>query len=261
MQERTSELQTVNSELETAKERLKEFDRLKSQFLSHCSHELRTPLTSIKGFAENLLRGTVGSLSERQELYLTRINANTDRLTRMIADLLDLSRIESGTIRMAWTQVSLPELVREVAEQLQFIAQSKEQNLEVLCPDDSLITIGDRDRLQQIVTNLTQNALKFTPEKGTISIALTRLDSKCIVMGVSDTGPGIPDESLSNLFEPFFQAQQDHDTGVKGLGLGLAIVKNLVDLHKGTITVESTLGEGTTFRVTLPTEQEPQTDS
>ena len=218
VQERTSELQTVNLELETANERLKEFDRLKSQFLSHCSHELRTPLTSIKGFAENLLRGTVGTLSERQELYLTRINANTDRLTRMIADLLDLSRIESGTIRMAWTQVSLLELVREVTEQLQFIAQSKEQTLKVLCPNDSLSMIGDRDRLQQIVTNLAHNALKFTPERGTVSIELTQENSTGITMRISDTGPGIPDEALSNLFEPFFQAQQDHDTGIERFG-------------------------------------------
>lgn len=255
VQERTAELRTVNRELETANERLKELDRLKSQFLSHCSHELRTPLTSIKGFAENMLRGTLGTLSERQQLYLTRINANADRLTRMIADLLDLSRIESGTIHMVWTQVSLPKLVHEVTEQLQFLAQDKEQNLRVVCPDDQLTMVGDQDRLHQIVTNLAHNALKFSPNKGTVTIELCQEGLNRIVIKVSDTGPGIPSQALAKLFEPFFQAHNDHDLGVKGLGLGLAIVKNLVDLHRGTITVESTLGEGTTFRVTLPTEQ------
>ena len=256
VQERTTELQTVNRELETANERLKELDRLKSQFLSHCSHELRTPLTSIKGFAENMLRGTLGTLSERQLLYLNRINANADRLTRMIADLLDLSRIESGTVRMVWTQVALPELVHEIIEQLQFMAQKKEQHLTVICHNDQLTMVGDQDRLQQIVTNLAHNALKFTPEEGTVSLGVFSESPSSIVLEVSDTGPGIPAESLSNLFDPFFQAHNDHEVGVKGLGLGLAIVKNLVSLHGGTIEVKSTLGEGTTFRVTLPSEPE-----
>ena len=261
VQERTTELQTVNLELETANQRLKELDRLKSQFLSHCSHELRTPLTSIKGFAENMLRGTLGALSERQLLYLNRINANADRLTRMIADLLDLSRIESGTVRMVWTQVALPELVHEITEQLQFMAQAKEQHLTVICHNDQLTMVGDPDRLQQIVTNLAHNALKFTPEKGTVTIGIFSEGPSSMVMEISDTGPGIPAESLSNLFDPFFQAHNDHEVGVKGLGLGLAIVKNLVSLHGGTITVNSTLGEGTTFRVTLPTEPEASLSS
>ena len=256
VQERTTELQTVNRELESANERLKELDRLKSQFLSHCSHELRTPLTSIKGFAENMLRGTLGSLSERQLLYLNRINANADRLTRMIADLLDLSRIESGTVRMVWAQVALPELVQEITEQLQFMAQKKEQHLKVICDNHQLTMVGDQDRLQQIVTNLAHNALKFTPEEGTVSIGVFSESPNSIVIEVSDTGPGIPAESLSNLFDPFFQAHNDHEVGVKGLGLGLAIVKNLVSLHGGNIEVKSTLGQGTTFRVTLPTEPE-----
>ena len=261
VQERTTELQTVNLELETANQRLKELDRLKSQFLSHCSHELRTPLTSIKGFAENMLRGTLGALSERQLLYLNRINANADRLTRMIADLLDLSRIESGTVRMVWTQVALPELVYEITEQLQFMAQAKEQHLQVICHNDQLTMVGDQDRLQQIVTNLAHNALKFTPEKGTVKIGIFSEGPSSRVMEISDTGPGIPSESLSNLFDPFFQAHNDHEVGVKGLGLGLAIVKNLVSLHGGTITVKSTVGEGTTFRVALPTEPEASLSS
>jgi signal transduction histidine kinase len=253
--ERTVELQQVNVELQTANERLKELDQLKSQFLSHCSHELRTPLTAIKGFAERLFQETQGRVSERQQLCLTRINANADRLTRMIADLLDLARIESGTLHMVQTRVALPELLHEVLEQLHFMAQPKGQTLRLTCPHDSLTIVGDPDRLQQIVTNLVHNALKFTPENGTVSVELCRDSLTTIMMVVSDTGPGIPDHVLCNLFEPFFQAHRDVDRGNRGLGLGLTIVKNLVDLHAGSITVESQLGKGTTFRVTLPREQ------
>jgi len=255
VQKRTAELQQVNVELQTANERLKELDRLKSQFLSYCSHELRTPLTAIKGFSELTLQGSSGMLTEQQRHFLTRINANADRLTRIIADLLDLARIESGTIHMVWTPVALPELLHEVLEQLQLMARPKGQTLRLTCPHDSLTIMGDHDRLQQIVTNLVHNALKFSPEKGTVSVELCRDSLTTIMIVVSDTGPGIPDHVLSNLFEPFFQAHRGGDRATKGLGLGLTIVKNLVDLHGGSITVESQMGKGTTFRVTLPREQ------
>ena len=252
VQKRTVELQQVNSELRTANERLKELDRLKSQFLSYCSHELNTPLTAIKGFSELTLKGSPHMLSEQQRHFLKRINANADRLTRIIADLLDLARIESGTIHMVQTRVALPELLHEVLEQLQLMARPKGQTLRLTCSHDCLTVMGDPDRLQQIVTNLIHNALKFTPEKGTVSVELRQESPTTIMMVVSDTGPGIPDQVLCNLFEPFFQAHREVDCGTRGLGLGLTIVKNLVDLHGGSIAVESQLRKGTTFRVTLP---------
>ena len=255
VQERTAELNQVNVELKTVNARLTELDQLKSQFLSHCSHELRTPLTAIKGFAECLYQDAHGRVSERQQLYLTRINANADRLTRMIADLLDLARIESGTIPMVQTRVALPKLLHEALEQLQLLARPKGQTLRLTCSHDSLTIMGDYDRLLQIATNLIHNALKFTPEKGKVSVELHQDSPTTIVMMVSDTGPGIPDHVLPNLFEPFFQAHREDDGGSRGLGLGLSIVKNLVDLHGGTIAVESQLGKGTSFRVTFPTEQ------
>jgi signal transduction histidine kinase len=254
VQERTAELQQINVELQTANERLKELDQLKSQFLSYCSHELRTPLTAIKGFAECMFQDTHERMSERQQLCLTRINANTDRLTRMIADLLDLARIESGTIHMGQIRVDLTELLQEVLEQLQIMARPKGQNLQLTCPPDTFTIVGDHDRLQQIVTNLIHNALKFTPEKGTVSVELCRNSLTTIMLVVSDTGPGIPAHVLSNLFEPFFQVHREVDRENRGLGLGLTIVKNLVGLHGGSITVESQLGKGTTFRVSLPRE-------
>ena len=129
VKERTTELQQANQDLETANTRLKELDRMKSQFLSHCSHELRTPLTSIKGFTENMLHGMVGPLAERQHLYLTRISANANRLTRMIADLLDLSRIESGTIRLTPQTVPIQTLLEEITQEFLPLTQTKNQEL------------------------------------------------------------------------------------------------------------------------------------
>ena len=260
VQERTAELNQVNIELKTANERLTELDQLKSRFLSHCSHELRTPLTAIKGFAECMDQDTHGRLSERQQLYLTRINTNADRLTRMIADLLDLARIESGTIHLVQTRVILPELLHEVLEQLQLMARPKGQTLRLTCSDKSLSLVGDYDRLQQIATNLIHNALKFSPEKGIISVELHHAGFTTIEMVVSDTGPGIPEHVLGNLFEPFFQVHREVEGESRGLGLGLSIVKNLVDLHGGSIAVESQLGNGTTFRVTFPKEQKSTPD-
>ena len=256
VRERTARLQQLNDELEKANERLKELDRLKSQFLSHCSHELRTPLTSIKGFSENLLQGIIGPLTDRQHQYLTRINRNADRLTRMIADLLDLSRIESGNIRMMWEPVSISAVIQEVVDQLLLMAQSQEQHLEIRNCHETVSVIGDKDRLHQVMTNLVHNALKFTPRKGSVFVDIQSHPPLVVVM-VSDTGPGISSEALPNLFNPFFQAHQDQEIGGKGLGLGLAIVKHLVDLHQGSITIQSELGHGTMFRVALPAQRSP----
>ena len=142
VQERTTELQQANQDLETANTRLKELDRLKSQFLSHCSHELRTPLTSIKGFTENMLHGMVGPLAERQHMYLTRISANANRLTRMIGDLLDLSRIEAGTVRLARQPVSLPAILEDISQEFIPLTHTKNQKLVVETTGEDLTIYG-----------------------------------------------------------------------------------------------------------------------
>lgn len=252
VQERTLALQQANTDLEAANHRLKELDRMKSQFLSHCSHELRTPLTSIKGFTENLLHGMVGPLAERQHLYLTRISANANRLTRMIADLLDLSRIEAGTVRLAHASVSLSELLEDVTQELLPLTQTKAQHLTVEITEDHLTAWGDQDRLHQIVTNLVHNAHKFSPQEGRIMVRASPAPPGHILLTISDTGPGIPREAQASLFQPFFQAHRIPEIGTQGLGLGLSIVKQLVELHGGTISVESQPGEGATFHLRLP---------
>ncbi|MGP0591043.1 GAF domain-containing sensor histidine kinase [Nitrospira sp. T9] len=252
VQERTLALQQANTDLEAANHRLKELDRMKSQFLSHCSHELRTPLTSIKGFTENLLHGMLGPLAERQHLYLTRISANANRLTRMIADLLDLSRIEAGTVLLAQGSVSLSELLENVTQELLPLTQTKAQHLTVELTEDHLTAWGDQDRLHQIVTNLVHNAHKFSPQEGRILVKASPAPPGHILLTISDTGPGIPREAQVSLFQPFFQAHRIPEIGTQGLGLGLSIVKQLVELHGGTISVESQPGEGATFHIRLP---------
>jgi len=249
VQERTVELQQANQDLETANSRLTELDRMKSQFLAHCSHELRTPLTSIKGFTENMLEGRAGPLAERQHLYLTRISANANRLTRMIADLLDLSRIEAGTVRLAPQSVSLPALLEDIIQEFMPLIQTKNQQLVVDATGGDLTIWGDPDRLHQIVTNLIHNAHKFTPENGRITLSACQDPPNHLLLTISDNGPGISPEAQVNLFQPFYQAHRMPEIGTQGLGLGLSIVKQLVELHGATIAVESTVGTGTTFRI------------
>jgi len=250
--ERTTELQQANQELETANTRLKELDRMKSQFLSHCSHELRTPLTSIKGFTENMLHGMVGPLAERQHLYLTRISANANRLTRMIGDLLDLSRIEAGTVRLAYQSVSLPSLLNDITQEFMPLTQTKNQELITETTGDDLTIWGDPDRLHQIITNLVHNAHKFTPENGRILVTACPDPPNHVLLSIADNGPGIPQEALAHLFQAFYQAHRRPEIGTEGLGLGLSIVKQLVELHRAIIRVESTVGAGTTFHIRFP---------
>ncbi|MCA9422548.1 MAG: HAMP domain-containing histidine kinase, partial [Nitrospira sp.] len=171
---------------------------------------------------------------------------------RMIADLLDLSRIEAGTIRLAHKSVSLAELLDDVTQELQLFTQTKDQHLTVETTVDNLTVWGDPDRLHQILTNLVHNAHKFTPEHGHIRVKACPAPPDYILLKISDTGPGIPREAQASLFQPFFQAHRVPEIGTQGLGLGLSIVKQLVELHGGTITVESQPGEGATFCLRLP---------
>lgn len=241
--------------IERAHAQLKELDRLKSMFLSHVSHELKTPLTSIRGFADNMMSGLTGELGPKQHDYLRRIRANTDRLTRMIANLLDVSRIESGIQQLERAPVSVCQLVQDGVAQLQLMAATKGVVLEVACPDPSLRALLDPDRFTQVLTNLVENAIKFTPAGGSVSVTASLRAPGQVEVIVADTGEGIPPEAIARLFEPFYQAGRRPAN--QGLGLGLSIVRTLVDLHGGTITVRSELGKGSEFRVTLPALAEP----
>ena len=246
--------------LEVAHARLKEMDRVKSMFLSHVSHELKTPLASIKGFVENMLDGITGELKVKQREYLNRVQANTVRLSRMITNLLDLSRIEAGTQRLDRVPLRLYDLTLETVELFRLTADAKQMTLAMICPDPTIQILADRDKFVQVITNLIDNAIKFTPAGGKITITIERPEPERVMMTVSDTGEGIPENAMKNLFQPFYQASRETEARAKGLGLGLSIVKTLVELHGGTISVKSAVGRGTEFRILMPSLKLPDAD-
>ncbi|HSL04616.1 MAG TPA: ATP-binding protein, partial [Nitrospiraceae bacterium] len=230
---------------------LEQADRLRSQFLSHVSHELKTPLTSIKGFLQNLLDGLTGPLNEKQQRYLSRMLDNSNRLIHMIEDLLDRTRIQSGRLDLVPGEIDLGDCVVDAVEQLRLLAQAKRQTLEAVAPPVPLVVWADRDRLIQIVMNLVQNAVKFTPEGGSIMVTVRQENQALAGVSVHDTGPGIAPEFLDQIFDPFFRVKQVR-SGIKGLGLGLSIVRTLVELQGGTITARSEPGRGAELYFTVP---------
>jgi signal transduction histidine kinase len=244
IQERTSTLQATV-------EQLQEYDRLKSAFVGVVSHELRTPLTSILSLSENLVGEVAGPLNEKQQHYASRIQANADRLRRMLNELLNLSKLEAGKMELRPMALSLQELLSDLVEAFQPLAHRKSIIMDVGSMESMPKVRADRDKLYEVLANLLENAIKFTPAGGSVRISAQVLDDRHIKMNVSDTGCGISEEHLPRIFDKFYRVQQEsgHATGS---GLGLAIAKGLVELHGGTLAVESAPGKGTQFHFTLP---------
>jgi signal transduction histidine kinase len=232
---------------------LEKADRLRAQFLSHVSHELKTPLTSIKGFLQNLLDGLTGPLNEKQQQYVSRMLDNADRLIRMITDLLDRTSIEAGRLHLSPVEVDVQACLLEAVEQLRPLAHAKGQEVELRQEPHALHVWADRDRLIQILVNLIQNAVKYTPECGRIIVSAEEAEEGRmgrIVIG--DTGPGVPEDCLDKVFDPFFRVQQGQRNGPMGLGLGLSIVKTLVESQGGRVGVCTRPEGGAEFSFTLP---------
>jgi signal transduction histidine kinase len=239
-------------ELALANERLRELDRMKSDFVSHVSHELRTPLTAIKGAVDLILREVTGPLTEKQIHYLKRVRSNTRHLAGLINDLLDLSKIESGKIELKSRRVSLGGLIYEVVEALRPVAAEKVIALETTVQEPSIAVWADRDKINQVLMNLVGNALKITPVEGRVIVSASRNGGANVQISVADTGPGVPAEEKEKIFAKFYQVAEGNGENSKGTGLGLAIAKALVELHGGKIWVESEEGRGSTFSFTLP---------
>lgn len=236
-------------------QRLKELDKMKSDFVSNVSHELRTPLTAIKGSVDNMLDGLTGSINEKQLRYLTRVKSNVDRLSRLINDTLDLSKIESGKTELKPAQLALDTLAREIVENLRPLANEKAIRIEVLSPGPSVKAWADRDKVTQVFMNLIGNALKFTPPQGRVTVAVRQNGDQWVQVSVSDTGPGIPLEEAAKIFDKFYQIAHVAKQKTKGTGLGLSISKALIEMHGGKIWLESEAGKGSAFFFTLPAEQ------
>jgi signal transduction histidine kinase len=246
------EIQEKHRQLQLANEQLQEVDRLKSDFVSNVSHELRTPLTAIKGAVDLVLREVAGPLTEKQTHYLARVRSNTQHLTGLINDLLDLSKIESGKIEVKSSRVSLGGLVHEVVASLRPVAAEKVIGLKATISEPSTLVWADRDKVNQVLMNLIGNAIKFTPAQGRITVSASRSGKESVQVSVSDTGPGIAPNEKDKIFDKFYQIAQVGDVKPKGTGLGLAICKALVELHGGKIWVEPEPNGGSTFYFTLP---------
>ena len=249
VQDRTRELQAAN-------DKLQELDRLKSVFVSIVSHELRTPMTSIKGYIENMLDGLTGTLSERQAHYLGRVKYNVERLTRMINDLLDLSRIEAGRVELALAPLAIGEVVPDIVESLQPLGQAKAISIQHQHYGAPVHIKGDRDKLHQILTNLIQNAVKFTASGGQIRVETKTVEGGLVQFCVSDTGCGISPQEQAKIFDRFYRGETIQ-VDQRGAGLGLAITKSLIEMHGGRIWVKSMPGQGSRFYFTMPIASPP----
>lgn len=228
-------------------------DEMKSDFISLVSHELRTPLTSILGFSSYMLTGRLGAVGDTQKTALESIHRQAKRLSAIISDFLDVSRIESGKIEMKKEPVQVKSIASRVVEDLRPQATEKQVRVNARVEDGSLplVALGDEQRIAQVFTNLIGNALKFTEPSGAIDVSLNRHNGE-VVCKVRDTGCGIPPDELDRVFDRFYQVEKVVTRKTGGTGLGLAIVKNIVEAHGGRIWIESRLGEGTEVSFTLP---------
>jgi PAS domain S-box-containing protein len=234
-----------------------ELERMKSAFVSMVSHELRTPLTSILGYADMLLEDSYGPLSEEQMEPLQRIVANAERLSSLVNDLLDRARLEAGRLTLDIVPFPVDELITDVMNVMSVLAHDKGLGLTSDIASDVPRTLyGDQKRLQQILINLVGNAIRFTMQ-GSVRIRVYRPNGDLWALEVSDTGPGIPEDARSYIFEPFRQVDGSATRKYGGAGLGLSIVKQLSDLMEGHIEVTSKLGRGSTFTVLLPLDPVP----
>lgn len=229
----------------------KEVDRLKSDFVSQVSHELRTPLTSIKGYIDNLKDGIAGELSGKQVTYLDRMSRNADYLAALISDLLDVSRIESGKMTLFPSRFSFRNLIESVVKILRPNLEEKHLEFELKAFPEEPRMEGDHSKLEQVVTNLVVNAIKFTPPGGRITISLER-DEKFVTTSIRDTGIGIPADKQSRIFDRFYRVEPEIPSKGNGTGLGLYIAKNIIEMHGGRIWVTSEVGHGSEFSFTLP---------
>ncbi len=244
IQERTRELSVAN-------QRLQEHDRRRTMFVSVASHELRTPMTAIRSFADNMLDGVAGALSDRQRTYLERIGHNLNRLTRIINQLLDWSRLDMQQEILRLEPLNLNEAATMVVESLRTVAHEKQVQIGIDSPPDLPMISGDHDKIEQILWNLIGNAVKFTPPGGQVTVRLETLADGMVQTCVTDTGCGIPPDHLDRVFNEFSKVPSTMPTS-QGAQLGLFITKSFITMHNGQIWAKSDLGAGSRFFFTLP---------
>lgn len=240
--------------LKQAGEALKELERMEADFVSTASHEFRTPLSIIKSGVELVLDETLGKINEDQRKYLLNVENNILRLSRLVDNLLDVSRIEARKMELNVRTINITEFIRELMKQYQGKLDEKKLNLSLAkLPEVPLAVSADPDKLEQIIGNLVSNAMKFTDEGGGVSVEMVETPKE-VEVSIKDTGMGIAGENLPKLFSKFEQFGRVPGPGPKGAGLGLAITKGLVEAQGGKIWAESELGKGSKFTFTIPKE-------
>ena len=224
---------------------------MKTDFIHLVSHEFRTPLTSIKGYVEMLLDGDAGNVNEDQVDFLDTILRNTDLLAKLVNDLLEVSKLEAGALKLDTQPVDLSKIIKEATVEMIPQIQEKSQNLVIINELESTTVIGDPKKLTQILLNLLSNANKYTPEKGKITVTTERIKDM-VKVTVNDNGIGISEEDQKRLFTKFFRVENRETQRHPGTGLGLWITKSFVDMHGGTINIQSKIEEGTAISFTIP---------
>jgi PAS domain S-box-containing protein len=260
IQQELTERRRAEAEAQKAREVAETANQAKSEFISTVSHELKVPMTAIKGYAELMAGGMAGPVSERQASFLTIIQSNVERMTRLVSDLTDISRIESGRLRLDFSAIEIGQVILEVSHSMQSQLDAKQQELNLVVASDLPPVWGDRNRLVQIVTNLVSNAHKYSAESSHIT-----LSAECIIrqggpipnmevihVAVADSGIGISPEDQQLLFQKFFRSGDEKARHAPGTGLGLSITKELVELQGGRIWFESEYRRGTTFHFIIP---------
>ncbi len=238
-------------------------NQAKTEFVSFVSHELKQPMTSMKGYTDLLMKGIGGELNPQQKMFLDVIRSNVQRMDRLVSDLLDMSRIESGRLRLEMASVQPQDVAHEAIQAFEQAFVEKHQALEVKIEPELPTIYGDRGRLIQVLTNLISNANKYTPEGGHVTVIVERLEfggKDCVRWAVSDTGIGMTPEELQKLFTKYFRSDNPAVRNVKGTGLGLVITRSIIEMHAGQIMVESETGKGSTFSFVIPVEQKAETN-
>jgi signal transduction histidine kinase len=253
LHETTQELEKSQSIIEAKNIELEKLNDIKTGFLNITSHELRTPMSSIKGYTQMLLKQKLGEINEEQKSAIEVVLRNVDRLDHLIQDILDVSRLESGTMKFIQENAAVGRMMEEIAETMQFSAAQKDIKLNTEIEKSIPDLFIDQGRITQVVINLTNNAMKFSP-KGSIINLKVRKEKDEVLFEVEDFGRGVPKDKQEKVFETFYQVDSGTDIKFGGAGLGLAISRGIVIAHGGRIWVESEgkPGKGSRFRFTLP---------
>ncbi len=229
----------------------REIDQMKNEFVSTVSHELRTPLTSIKGYVDLILDGDAGEINEIQEEFLGIVKENSDRLVDMINDMLDISRIESGRIRLKIEPVNMADSIEGAVDSFRAVLSQTGRRVKTRIPDNLPLVAVDRDRVGQVLINFISNALKYSPEGGDVTVSAKHTNG-FVQISVADKGMGISREDQKKLFTKFYRVDSAMTREIGGTGLGLSIAKSIIELLGGKVFVRSKLGEGSTFSFTVP---------